>query len=193
MNREEAAYALAIMKINWPGSYSHMSNADAQATVALWADMFSDEPAELVQAAIKAIMLEQPEREFAPPIGAVKARAYRLMHPDELTAQEAWVLVSKAVSGCDMQNPSKEFGKLPPAVQRAVGSPSQLREWGMVSEDIFGSVIASNFRKAWETQQRREREQALLPNEMRQMISGLAQSMAMLPQAEEREEENDIR
>lgn len=193
MNREEAAYALAIMKINWPGSYSHMSNADAQATVALWADLFSDEPAELVQAAIKAIMLEQPEREFAPPIGAVKARAYRLMHPDELTAQEAWVLVSKAVSGCDMQNPSKEFGKLPPAVQRAVGSPSQLREWGMVSEDIFGSVIASNFRKAWETQQRREREQALLPNEMRQMISGLAQSMAMLPQAEEREEENDIR
>lgn len=184
MNSGEAAYLLAIMKSNWPGSYAKMTPADAKAAVVLWADLFADDPAELVQAAVKTIMLSEPEREFAPTIGQVKARIYKLMNPDELTAQEAWVLVSRAVTRCDMQNPSKEYGKLPPAVQRAVGSANQLREWGMVDEDIFGSVIASNFRKIWDKQQTREREQAALPAELRQMISNIAQGMAMLPEGD---------
>ena len=54
----------------------------------------------------------------------------------------------------------------------------------MVDEDIFGSVIASNFRKIWDKQQVREREQAALPAELRQMISDIAQGMTMLPEGE---------
>ena len=181
MTKDDAALVLAVLKTAYPGSYHGMSVQEAKATVALWAGMF-DEPREVVEAAVKALILEQPDREFAPTIGQVKARIYKLMNPDELTAQEAWVLVSRAVTRCDMQNPSKEYGKLPPAVQRAVGSANQLREWGMVDEDIFGSVIASNFRKIWDKQQTREREQAALPAELKRMISDIAQGMAMLPE-----------
>lgn len=183
MTKDDAALVLAVLKTAYPGSYHGMSVQEAKATVALWAGMF-DEPREVVEAAIKAIILEQPDREFAPTIGQVKARIYKLMHPNELTAQEAWVLVSRAVTRCDLQHPSKTFETLPPAVQRAVGSPNQLREWGMVSEDVFGSVVASNFRKIWEKQQTREREQAALPAELRQMISDIAQGVAMLPEGD---------
>lgn len=182
MTNEEAALVLAVLKTAYPGSYRDMTAKDGKATVALWASMF-DEPREVVELAVKAIILE-PERKFAPTIGEVKAKIYSLQHRDDMTAQEAWVLVSRAVSRCDMQNPSKEFEKLPPAVQRAVGSANQLREWGMVDEDIFGSVIASNFRKIWDKQQVREREQAALPVELRQMISDIAQGMAMLPEGD---------
>ena len=183
MTKDDAALVLAVLKTAYPGSYHGMSVQEAKATVALWAGMF-DEPREVVEAAVKAIILEQPDREFAPTIGQVKARIYKLMHPNELTAQEAWVLVSRAVTRCDLQHPSKTFETLPPAVQRAVGSPNQLREWGMVSEDVFGSVVASNFRKIWEKQQTREREQAALPAELRQMISNIAQGVAMLPEGD---------
>lgn len=183
MTKDGAALVLAVLKTAYPGSYRGMSVQEAKATVTLWAGMF-DEPREVVEAAVKMIILDEPEREFAPTIGAVKAKIYKITHPDEMTAQEAWVLVSRAVSRCDMQNPSKEFEKLPPAVQRAVGSANQLREWGMVDEDIFGSVIASNFRKIWDKQQTREREQAAIPVELRQMISDIAQGMAMLPEGE---------
>lgn len=41
----------------------------------LWAGMF-DEPREVVEAAVKMIILDEPEREFAPTIGAVKAKIY---------------------------------------------------------------------------------------------------------------------
>lgn len=187
MTKDDAALVLAVLKTAYPGSYRGMSAQDAKATVTLWAGMF-DEPREVVEAAIKTIILDEPEREFAPTIGAVKAKIYKITHPDEMTAQEAWVLVSRAVSRCDLQNPSKEFERLPPAVQRAVGSANQLREWGMVDEDIFGSVIASNFRKIWDKQQVREREQAALPAELRQMISDIAQGMTMLPEGDDRED-----
>ena len=185
MNSGEAAYLLAIMKSNWPGSYSKMTPADAKATCVLWADLFADDPAELVQAAVKMIMLSEPEREFAPNVAMVKEKMRQIKNPGELSAQEAWQLVSKAVTSCDLMNPSKEFEKLPPLVQKAVGSANQLREWGMVTPDAFQTVVASNFRRSWDKAQRREQEQAALPESMRQYISGLAKSMAMLPEAQD--------
>lgn len=179
MNSGEAAYLLAIMKSNWPGSYAKMTPADAKAAVVLWADLFADDPAELVQAAVKTIMLSEPEREFAPNVAAIKAKMYELTHPEQLGAQEAWQLVSKAVSGCDMQHPSKEFEKLPEMVQRAVGSANQLREWGMVDSGTFQTVVASNFRRVWEKENARAREQAALPADLRQMITGMARNMML--------------
>ena len=65
------------------------------------------------------------------------------------------------------------------AVQRAVGSANQLRDWGLVDEDTFQTVIGSNFRRIWETQQKREEAQRALPSELREFISGLADRLAL--------------
>lgn len=179
MTTADATYILAILKVAYPGSFSKLTAEDAKATVELWAAMFADEPRDVVAAAVKAIMLEQPEREFAPPIGMVKHRILKFSEPEQLTAQEAWQLVSRATAHCDLQHPSREFEKLPPAVQRAVGSANQLRDWGLVDEDTFQTVIGSNFRRIWETQQKREEAQRALPSELSEFISGLADRLAL--------------
>lgn len=187
MTTEDAAFVLAVMKTAWPASYRGLTAKEANATVALWAEMFADEPRELVAAAVKAIILEESDREFAPTIGAVKQRVIKLREPEEMTAQEAWQCVTKAVTHCSLQDPSREFNKLPEAVQRAVGSPNQLRDWGLVDETVFHTVVASNFRKIWETSQKREQARKALPSELRQYIGSMARNMAMLPDGEQEE------
>ena len=64
-------------------------------------------------------------------------------------------------------------------VQRAVGSPRQLRDWGLVEEGAFQTVVASNFRRTWETQQKRDAAKAALPAELRELVTGLADKLAL--------------
>lgn len=179
MTVADASYILAVIRAAYPGSYSKLSEADAKATAELWAAMFADESREVVAAAVKAIMLEQPEREFAPTIGMVKKRIVQFGEPERLTAQDAWQIVTHACKHCSLQNPKPMFDKLPPEVQRAVGSPNQLRDWGMIDEETFQTVVASNFRRIWEIQQRREEADKMLPSALRDYISGLADKMQL--------------
>lgn len=178
MTTADATYILAVLKVAYPGSFSKLTDTDANATVEVWAKMFADEPVDLVTAAVKAIITEQTG-EFAPTIGAVKQKIRELTTPEAMTAQEAWVLVARAAANCDLLNPEPEFQKLPPDVQRAVGSPRQLRDWGLVEEGAFQTVVASNFRRTWEAQQKRDAAKAALPAELRELVTGLADKLAL--------------
>lgn len=178
MTTEDTTMILAVLKTAYPSSFARLSGQEARATVALWAEMFADEPGELVAAAVKAIIIENSGN-FAPSIGEIKRRVQEMMQPEGMTAQEAWQMVSRAASQCSLQDPEPEFRKLPPAVQRAVGSARQLRDWGLVDEEAFQTVIASNFRRIWETQQKREKAKAMLPAELREFISGIADRLAL--------------
>lgn len=178
MTAEDAAMILTLLKTAYPSSYSRLTAQDARETVGVWAYMFSDEPGELVAAAVKAIIAEQTG-EFAPSIGAVKQKIRELTTPEAMTAQEAWILVSRAAANCDLLDPEPEFRKLPADVQRAVGSPRQLRDWGLVEEGAFQTVVASNFRRTWEAQQKRDAAKAALPAELRELVAGLADRLAL--------------
>lgn len=98
---------------------------------------------------------------------------------DSLSAQEAWNLVSKAVSRTDWFNPSKQFDALPPEVQRAIGNANMLKEWGMVDVDTFNTVIYSNFLKAFNAQRERDRTRELLSGPAAMEIRDLADKLAM--------------
>ena len=48
-------------------------------------------------------------------------------------------------------------------VKKAVGTPEQLRAWAMMPADEVESVVASNFRRSYRDNARREKENRLLP------------------------------
>lgn len=177
MNQTDTLKILAILKCAYPSFYKGLTAKDANNTVALWTDMFAqDDPAQ-VAAAVKALIATD-EKGFPPHIGAVKAKLRILTNPGEMSEAEAWNFVRKAIKR-GLYNSNDEFGKLPKMIQRLVGSPSQLREWAMMDEDIVQSVVASNFQRSFRARQSSEREYQMLPPDVKSLVDGIAEKLAI--------------
>ena len=130
MNKQEAYNILALLQANYPDSFRGMTKEAVQVKVNLWAEMFEDEPLELVATAAKAFMATDTKG-FMPTVGQIKEQIAQLQHDDRLTEQEVWNIVSQAISN-GIYGAVEEFNKLPPDVQKLVGSPATLREWAML-------------------------------------------------------------
>ena len=140
-------------------------------------DMFGTEEYALVAAAVKSL-IEGDEHGFPPHIGAVKAKLRLLAGGEEPTEAEVWNLVSKAIRN-GLYGAKDEFDKLPPAAQRVVGSPEQLRSWAMMDSETVQSVVASNFQRSYRQIAPREREIAKLPPDVRALIGQTAERLAI--------------
>ena len=174
MDRNETIKILATLKAAYPGSFKDMTSRDAEAMIELWSRMFAESYAE-VSAAVAALISTRTVG-YSPTVGEVKDQLQKLRTANILPEQEAWALVSKACQN-GLYGYKKEFAKLPPEVQRAVGSPEQIREWAKMDADTVQSVVASNFMRNYRTQQARERENAMLPPEVRALITGLSDTL----------------
>ena len=135
MNKREAAQIITIMQANYPDSFKGKTAEMLMATITLWAQMFEADDAKEVTAAVMAHMAADTNR-FMPPVGVIKERLTKLRQPEEMTEQEAWGLVVKAV-GNSIWDAKKEFDKLPPVIQRIVGSHTQLREWAVMDSQAL--------------------------------------------------------
>lgn len=177
MTREETIAIMAVLKAAYPSYYKDMKRNDAEAIIGLWESMFRDEPAEIVATAVKA-HIASDVKGFPPHIGAIKAAIGKIKAPDEMTEFEAWGHVLKAIRNSNY-NSHEEFQKLPPVVQRLVGSPSQLREWAVMDSDTVNSVVASNFQRSYKVRAASEREFLALPTDVRQTIEQLSSGLSM--------------
>lgn len=168
---------MAILKVAFPNWYKGLSREDAIATVNLWHEMFADDPAEQVYAAVKALIATQEEA-FPPTVGKVKARLDKLREPEGLTADAAWAMVYKAACK-SAHNSQREFAKLPPEVQSVVGSADQLRDWALMDAQTFNSVVASNFQRAFRARSEAAREYRVLPGSVKEFIGTLTDKMML--------------
>ena len=100
-----------------------------------------------------------------------------------MTDEKAWRLIYAAICN-SAHNSGGEFAKLPPELQRIVGSPNQLRDWALMDSDTVNSVVASNVQRAYRTRTASEREMRLLPESVKLAIGGMAERWA-LPEAKE--------
>ena len=177
MNKEETTAILAVLKAAYPNFCRDMQGDDLQSVIDIWTDMFKDDSAEVVAMAVKA-HIAKDAKGYTPHIGAIKNAIVKLHTQNELTELEAWELVRKAIrnSGYEAQ---EEFAKLPPVVQRLVGSPNQLREWAMMDSDVLGSVVASHFQRSYRARMESEREYLTLPSDVRDTMARLSSSMKM--------------
>ena len=168
---------MAILKVAYPSWYKDLSREEAIATVNLWHEMFADEPAEQVYAAVKALIAVQEEG-YPPTVGKVKARLDKLRTKEGLSADAAWSMVYKATCRSS-HNSVQEFAKLPPEVQRIVGSPDQLRDWSQMDAQTFNSVVASNFQRAYRARAEAEREYRVLPGSVKSFLGAMTDRMSL--------------
>ena len=168
MNREETKEILSILRINYPNSFTRLSNEETYKYLDLWAEAFKDEPVQLVAGAVKSIIYGDT-REFAPNIGQVKAKIYSLTHEADMTEIEAWQLVKNALRNSGY-HAADEFENLPAVVQRLVGSPRQLYEWSMMDSEKVDTVVASNFQRSYKVRSKHEREMLSIPSDVKQAL-----------------------
>lgn len=169
MTRDDVIKIMSVLRGAYPHFYRDISKQEAYDTINLWTDMFSNDDASIVAAAVKSL-IDGDDKGFPPTIGQVKAKIRLLVRSDELTEAEAWNLVSKAVKN-GLYGAVEEFEKLPPAVKRIVGSPSQLRDWASMDSETLHSVVASNFQRSYKVVATREKEIAALPDDVKKLIN----------------------
>ena len=149
-------------------SYPNYKPNNISETVDVWNMMLSDYDYNLVAMALKAYILSDTGG-FAPSIGQLVAKMQTIIKPQELSEMEAWSLVSKAIRNSGY-NSVEEFAKLPPLVQKAVGTPDNLRNWAVSDYQTIESVIQSNFLRTYRTVVKRENEINCMPNEIKALI-----------------------
>lgn len=177
MTFDETVDILRIVKAEWPQSFAKMSKTDGEARLNLWATMFADDDVRLVGTAVKTL-IAAGDREFAPGVGQIKEQMRKLVSNGEKTEAEAWARVLKAIRNSAYDS-ARQFERLPPILQKIVGSPSQLREWGMMDSETLHSVVASNVQRAYRTMQQRENEAAKIPSDVAKCISEFSQKFAL--------------
>lgn len=177
MTKKEMAEIIAIMQANYPDDFRGMSDAAMHGKINLWFMQFRDDDYKEVLAAVMAHIATDTNR-FMPPVGVIKAKLVEIRQPDEMTELEAWELVSKATRNSSY-NSAEEFAKLPPVVQRLVGSPMQLKEWAAMDTETLQSVVASNFQRSYKVRAKNEREYLALPSSVKTYMAELAEGMKM--------------
>ena len=175
MTKKDANRIIAILQANYPDTTKDMSDEAYMVKVNLWAEEFNDEPFDIVAAAVKAYIANSTAR-FAPNVGQIKEQIRLLLHPNELTEGEAWAMVQSAMQN-SVYGAAEEFAKFPPTVQKVVGSPANLREWGMTDGESAVSVIASNFQRSYRAIQAREAALEKTPAPIREMFAALTAPM----------------
>lgn len=165
MNREETKKIIRIIV----DSYPNYKPSDLSETIDVWCMMLEDFTYQQVTLALKAYILSDTSG-FAPSIGALVGKMQMINAPKALGEIEAWSMVRNAINKSTYYA-EDEFNKLPEAVQRAVGSASQLRQWAITPIDTIENVVSSNFMRAYRAETKRAEEIARMPVEVQKLIS----------------------
>lgn len=180
MTRQETGIIMDILTTAYPTFYNGRNAPDMRMTVNLWAEMFAEDDVKIVAAAVKALIATD-DKSFPPHIGAVKGRIRQISNPDEMTEQEAWALISKALRD-GYYNAEAEFAKLPPLVQDVVHDPRQLREWSMMDESTVQSVVASNVQRSFRAKAQSRRDFEALPQDVQALAKTFAAALPKMPE-----------
>ena len=172
MTLEEAAKIVGILEFNYPDTRRHQSDEAYITYIRNWHSFFEHDSFELVEAAVRAYIATSTER-FMPNVGQIKEQIRKLTAPEQMSEAEAWTRIKKALSN-GLYGAEEEYAKLPPVLQRLVGSPSRLREWAQMDADTVESVIGSNIQRSYRAISAQEAEWAKLPAGYREHMRQLS-------------------
>ena len=182
MTKEETSKILAVINAYYPYFFRDMNADGKRAIIELWHRQFAEYEYSVVSASLDAYIAVD-EQNKAPNVGMLKALIRKMTQPEEMTEQEAWGYVAKALRNSNY-NSQEEFEKLPEQIQRVVGSPNQLREWAVIDTDTLHTVVASNFQRSFRARAKNDKEYLAIPSGIRQTIEQLTGGKPILKQIE---------
>lgn len=169
MTKQDTYQLLATLQAFYPDSFRGMTDAAAQMKLTLWQEQFADQPGAVVIAAAKAYA-STDTKGFMPTPGQIKEQIRLIQKENELSEQEAWDLVMKALRNSSY-GAVEEFAKLPEPVKRAVGSHNMLRQWVNYAAGEL-QFVASEFKKAYRQIVEQKNNLDKIPSAVKQLAAG---------------------
>lgn len=173
MSMEECVELLMVIDACYPNF--NVRPEDVDATSKAWFKFMKDYDYNTMETALK-IFVNTSGSAFAPSVSeliAAAAKPRALMATDVATA---WTQVRKAIRR-GIYNSAEEFEKLPELAKQVVGSHEQLITWAQMQSSEIDTVVWSNFKRSYETLQKRQDEIAAMPAEIRNLIQSKQQMM----------------
>lgn len=176
MEREEFKTLVKGMK----AVYAQPTFIPDQDAFNVWYELLKDLPYAQANIAIQKYMLTE---KFPPTIADIRTKANDIVAKVEesMSELEAWSLVSKAISNSGY-HAEEEFDKLPEACQRAVGNPSNLKEWAMMESDKVATVEQSHFIRNYRVAVQRMQEEAKIPDHVKAAIASMREKTEAIEQ-----------
>lgn len=163
MTRDETKQILAVID----SAYPNFKVENVTETLNAWHFFLADYDYNTIAIALKSYVATSGSG-FAPSVSELIGMASKSIEFVQMPESEAWDLVYKAICR-SAYNSQEEFAKLPPLVQKAVGSATQLKAWAL-DTDFNHSVESSNFKRQYRRLSDQEKEFAKMPVEMRTAI-----------------------
>ena len=154
--------------------YPNYQVENKEFTINAWYSIIGDCDYKPMEKALRAYITTDTSG-FAPSIGQLINKLHEVQSPQELNEMEAWLLVSKALRN-GTYGAVKEFNKLPPLVQKAVGSPDNLRNWAQTDSESIENVVQSNFMRTYRTVVNRAKEYRKMPKDIQALIESTNRS-----------------
>lgn len=159
MTREETKQILMRIQTTYP---NWKPQGELSMVIDVWHEYFEEFSYKEILCAVKAYVMSDTSG-FAPSVGQIVGKLQKMVQKEEATDLEAWAMVSKALRN-GYYGAEEEFEKLPPLVQKAVGSPMNLRNWATSDNKSVETVIMSQFLSAYKTECKRAEEILYMPN-----------------------------
>lgn len=158
---------VAMIETNW------QPVKDQDAAYDLWASAFRDDPFELVQTAVMALIQTDPG-EFRPTIAKVRRKMHDMVYGRSISETEAWLLVKNSLNEAQqgpetLRGAKSAWQKLPEDIRKLV-TPKQLLDWNSVEAETMDTVIQSNFMRSYrDIRDRRYEKEAMSASLLRQV------------------------
>lgn len=170
MTRDETVKIIRIMC----DCYPNYKPSNLSETVDVWNMMLEGYSYSQISMALKTYV-HSDTNGFAPSIGQLINKLHEVQAPQELNEMEAWLLVGKALRN-GTYGAVEEFNKLPPLVQKAVGSPDNLRNWAQTNSESIENVVQSNFMRTYRIVVNRAKEYQKMPKDIQTLIENANRS-----------------
>ncbi len=186
MTKTETAKLLYVVKAAYYKSFEHMGSQDFDNMLLAWETVLCEYNYAECSYGLQ-IYLASDSKGFPPVPGQVIdcINKFRKKPELDMTALEAWALVRKALSN-SIYNSEQEFAKLPLNIQKAIGTPSNLREMAQLDIDRVETVEQSHFIRTYEARLKEEKENAKLPPDLlklaRTMTEKLERQQEQIPE-----------
>ena len=163
MTKTDIVKLLAVINAAYPNMQI------SEATVSLWHELLGDLNLDFALAAVKKLILESP---FPPTIADIRKQVVEITQGlNDVDAATAWGEVVRALNHYGYYRPEEALASMSPRTAKIV----RLMGWQNIcmSEDL--AVIRGQFIKMYEIYTQREKQEALLPPNLKQTILQIAQ------------------
>lgn len=166
MTRQEAVKLVAFAAANFPG----IQEKDMRPTAALWQKMLEDIPYEVVE---KALIKVLTTTKHWPTVAEIREAAASLTNPALPSAAEAWGEVVRAIEEYGYYREAEALAALSLPVRKVV----ECIGWQEICACEEADVIRGQFRRMYEAEETREKERAVLPEPLKQLIGDAAKKL----------------